>query len=84
MRLEPAIPADALAKIRAPFVETGAAATDAPVLQPLALLLDLAGEAMRSRLFVVQGEGGEEAALRPDFTIPIARVHIDGKARAGR
>lgn len=84
MRLEPAIPADALAKIRAPFAEASAAPTDAPVLQPLALLLDLAGEAMRSRLFVVQGEGGDEAALRPDFTIPIARVHIDTLAKAGR
>lgn len=84
MRLEPAIPADALAAIRAPFAEAGAAPTDAPVLQPLALLLDLAGEAMRSRLFVVQGEGGEEAALRPDFTIPIARAHIEAGASAGR
>lgn len=84
MRLESPVPADALAAIRAPFVEAGAVLTDAPVLQPLALLLDLAGEAMRSRLFVVQGEGGEEAALRPDFTIPIARVHIDGGAASGR
>ena len=84
MRLEPAIPVKALAAIRAPFLETGATLTDAPVLQPLALLLDLAGEAMRSRLFAVQGEGGEEAALRPDFTIPIARVHIDSGAKAGR
>ncbi|HYG25903.1 MAG TPA: ATP phosphoribosyltransferase regulatory subunit, partial [Caulobacteraceae bacterium] len=83
MRLEPAIPAEALAAIRAPFVEAGATPTDAPVLQPLALLLDLAGEAMRSRLFVVQGEGGEEAALRPDFTIPIARVHIEAGAASG-
>ncbi len=40
------------------------------------LLLDLAGEAMRARLFVVQGEGDAEACLRPDFTIPVARAHI--------
>ncbi|HEX6859091.1 MAG TPA: ATP phosphoribosyltransferase regulatory subunit [Caulobacteraceae bacterium] len=83
MRLEPAIPAEALDAIRAPFAEAGATPTDAPVLQPLALLLDLAGEAMRSRLFVVQGDAGEEAALRPDFTIPIARVHIDSGAESG-
>ena len=84
MRLEAAVPPPVLESIRAPFLEAGAAPADAPVLQPLALLLDLAGEAMRSRLFVVQGEGGEEAALRPDFTIPIARVHIEGGAKAGR
>jgi len=84
MRLETAVPAEALAAIRAPFEGAGAVLTDAPVLQPLALLLDLAGEAMRSRLFVVQGEGGEEAALRPDLTIAIARAHIDSGAACGR
>jgi len=84
MRPETPIPADALAAIRAPFASAGATPTDAPVLQPLALLLDLAGEALRSRLFVVQGDGGEEAALRTDFTIPITRAHIDGAAAAGR
>lgn len=84
MRPEAPIPAEALAAIRAPFLAARATPTDAPVLQPLALLLDLAGEAMRSRLFVVQGDGGEEAALRTDFTIPITRAHIDGGAASGR
>lgn len=84
MRLEPPVPAAALAAIRAPFAETGATAVEVSVLQPLALLLDLSGEAMRPRLFVVQAEGGEELALRPDFTIPVARAHIDSGAPAGR
>ena len=72
MRLEPAVPEKVLAAIRAPFLEAGATRLDAPVLQPLGLLLDLAGEALRERLLVVQGDGGEELALRPDFTIPAA------------
>ena len=83
MRLEPALPADALAAIRQPFVDMGAPFVDAPVMLPLGLLLDLAGEAMRGRLFLVQGDG-EDACLRPDFTIPIARAHIaegGGQAR---
>ena len=84
MRLEPPVPADALAAIRAPFAQAGAVAVEASVLQPLALLLELSGEAMRPRLFVVQAEGGEELALRPDFTIPVARAHIDSGAPAGR
>lgn len=84
MRLEAAVPAEVLETIRAPFLEARARPADAPVLLPLGLLLDLAGETMRSRLFVVQGEGGEEAALRPDFTIPVARAHIEGGARSGR
>jgi ATP phosphoribosyltransferase regulatory subunit len=53
-------------------------------LQPLNLLLDLAGEAMRARLFVVQSEGGTESCLRPDFTVAIARQHIDGGRPDGR
>lgn len=84
MRLEPPVPAKALAAIRAPFAKAGATAVEVSVLQPLALLLDLSGEAMRPRLFVVQAEGGEELALRPDFTIPIARAHIDSGAAQGR
>jgi ATP phosphoribosyltransferase regulatory subunit len=72
-----------MAAIRAPFAALGAALVDAPVMQPLGLLLDLAGEAMRARLFVVQGDG-EEACLRPDFTIPIARMHIASGGSEGR
>ncbi|MDP1630720.1 MAG: ATP phosphoribosyltransferase regulatory subunit [Caulobacter sp.] len=84
MRLEPPVPAAALAAVRAPFVEAGAVTLDVSVLQPLALLLELSGEAMRPRLFVVQAEGGEELALRPDFTIPVARAHIERGAAEGR
>ncbi|MDR3510658.1 MAG: ATP phosphoribosyltransferase regulatory subunit [Caulobacteraceae bacterium] len=84
MILEPTVPAEVLAAIRAPFAETEATGVDAPVIQPLGLLLDLAGEAMRARLFVVQGEGGEEVCLRPDFTIPIARAHLAEGGGAGR
>jgi ATP phosphoribosyltransferase regulatory subunit len=84
VRLERSIPTEALDAIRAPFLAAGATPTDAPVLQPLGLLLDLAGEAMRSRLFVVSGDAGEEACLRPDFTVAIARQHLAGAAGQGR
>jgi ATP phosphoribosyltransferase regulatory subunit len=81
---EPALPSGTLAAIRQPFETFGGVAVDAPVLQPLSLLLDLAGEAMRSRLFVVQSENAEEQALRPDFTIPVVQSHIASGAPAGR
>lgn len=84
MRLERSIPAEALDAIRAPLLAAGAVLTDAPVLQPLGLLLDLAGEAMRSRLFVVSGDGGAEACLRPDFTVAVAREHFANGGGAGR
>jgi ATP phosphoribosyltransferase regulatory subunit len=84
MRLEPAVPAQVLAAVRAPFLEQGAAILDAPVVQPLGQYLDIAGEAMRERLFIVQSPGGEEACLRPDFTVAAARAHIAGGAAFGR
>jgi ATP phosphoribosyltransferase regulatory subunit len=84
IRLEPAAPPAVLQAIRAPFLDQGAALIDTPVLQPLALLLDISGEAMRPRLFVVQADGFDEACLRPDLTIGVALAHIQSGARAGR
>ena len=83
MNIEPPVEADRLAAIRAPFLEFGATPIDPPVLQPLNLLLDLTGEAMRARLFVVQGEGGREACLRPDFTLAVANSHIQAGGGLG-
>lgn len=84
MRVEPPVPAETLTAIRSALAAAGATPVDAPILQPLNLLLDLAGEAMRARLFVVQAEGEAEACLRPDFTVAVARQHIEGGASAGR
>ena len=84
MRIEPAVPADVLAAIRAALATAGAQPVDAPIVQPLNLLLDLAGEAMRARLFIVQAEGGPETCLRPDFTVAVARAHIESGAASGR
>jgi ATP phosphoribosyltransferase regulatory subunit len=84
VRIEPPIPPEALAAIRAPFLALGATPIDPPVMQPLGVILDLSGEAMRERLILAQADGGAEAALRPDFTIPAARLHIDGGRPGGR
>lgn len=81
---EASIPAQALAAIRAPLANAGATRVEPPLLQPLSLLLDLAGEEMRARLFVVQAEGGAEACLRPDFTVAVASQHVDSGAPEGR
>ena len=84
MRIEPPVPADVLAAVRAPFAALGAAAIDPPLIQPLNLILDLSGEAMRERLILVQADSGSEGALRPDFTIPAARLHIESGRAGGR
>jgi ATP phosphoribosyltransferase regulatory subunit len=84
INLEPAVPPQALEAIREPFLAGQAELVDVPVMQPLGLLLDLAGEAMRARLFVVQADGIDEACLRPDFTIPVAGAHIASGKASGR
>ena len=84
LRPEQTVPTEVLAAVRAPFEAFGGAWVQAPVLQPLGGLLDLAGEAMRSRLLVVQTEGAEDAALRPDFTIPVVQAHMASGRPQGR
>ena len=84
MRIEPTVPAEVLAAVRAPFAALGATPIDPPVIQPLNLILDLSGEAMRERLILVQADSGSEGALRPDFTIPAARLHIESGRAGGR
>jgi ATP phosphoribosyltransferase regulatory subunit len=83
MNVEPPLPPEALGAIRAPFAALGAPVIDAPILLPLGAVLDLAGEVMRGRLFLVQGDG-QDAALRPDFTIAVARAHIADGRKAAR
>jgi ATP phosphoribosyltransferase regulatory subunit len=83
VRLEAPVPAAALAAIKAPFLALRAESFDAPIIQPLGQLLDLAGETLRERLFVVQGDG-PEACLRPDFTVPVLRAHIASGKPSGR
>ncbi len=84
MRLEPAVPAKVLSAVRATFEAARGNPLNNPVAEPLSLYLDLAGEALRERLFLVQGPGREEFCLRPDFTLGAALAHIAGGAPSGR
>jgi ATP phosphoribosyltransferase regulatory subunit len=43
---------------------------DMPTLLPASLVLELAGEGLRPRLFFVTAPDGSEMCLRPDLTIP--------------
>jgi ATP phosphoribosyltransferase regulatory subunit len=85
VRLEAPVPAKVREGVQAPLIESPVHLLDAPILQPLGLLLDLAGETLRERLFVVlTPDGGPEQCLRPDFTIPALRAHIASDRREGR
>ncbi|WP_084419607.1 ATP phosphoribosyltransferase regulatory subunit [Henriciella litoralis] len=54
------------------FARLGGELTDPPVIMPANQPLELSGEAVRARLCVFMGENGEECALRPDLTLPVA------------
>ncbi|MEM8754146.1 MAG: ATP phosphoribosyltransferase regulatory subunit [Pseudomonadota bacterium] len=75
---------DRLAALRARiadgFEAAGAVRVEPEALQPAELLLDLYGEDVRARAYVVQDPVEGEKMLRPDFTVPVARVHMqDGR-----
>ena len=68
-----------VARILAVLSSTGAMRVEPAALQPADVLLDLYGEDIRARAFVTRDEGAE-MMLRPDFTVPIVRLHMDGAA----
>lgn len=47
-----------------------------PILQPAEPFIELSGEDIRRRLFLVGEAGADELCLRPEFTIPAARAHL--------
>ena len=71
-----------VARILAVLGSTGAMRVEPAALQPADVLLDLYGEDIRARAFVTRDEGAE-MMLRPDFTVPIVRLHMDGGRGAG-
>jgi ATP phosphoribosyltransferase regulatory subunit len=72
-----------LARLVAVLSSTGGIRVDPAALQPADVLLDLYGEDIRARAFVATDEGAE-MMLRPDFTVPIAQLHMAGGAPPAR
>ncbi|MEL6700414.1 MAG: ATP phosphoribosyltransferase regulatory subunit [Pseudomonadota bacterium] len=58
------------------FEALGAARVEAAMLQPADTLLDLYGENIRARAYVTQDPLRGEQMLRPDFTVPVAQMHM--------
>jgi ATP phosphoribosyltransferase regulatory subunit len=73
-----------LARIDALFAGAGAQAVEPAVLQPAALMLGLYGEDIRARAFVTQDPVDGELMLRPDFTVPVVRLHLQNGAGPAR
>ena len=64
-------------EIAAVFAEAGAARVEPDTLQPADVMLDLYGEDIRARAYLVQDPVAGEQFLRPDFTVPVARLHME-------
>lgn len=72
------------ARILALFETAGAMPIEAEILQPAEVLLDLYGEDIRARAYVTADPLRGEQMLRPDFTVPVVRMHMDGGAIPAR
>ncbi len=62
----------------------GAARVETDILQPADVLLDLYGEDIRARAFTTHDPEAGEMMLRPDFTVPVVRAHMEGGAEPAR
>lgn len=72
--------ADALV---ASYERAGYAPVRPAILQPAEPFLDLSGEDIRRRMYLVSDQAGGELCLRPDLTIPVALDYLASPA-AGR
>ncbi len=72
------------ARIAAVFAAAGALPVEPAALQPASLLLDLYGEDVRARAYIVSDPIEGELILRPDFTVPVVRLHMQVGATPAR
>lgn len=72
------------ARVQGYFELRGAVPVEADILQPADALLDLYGEDMRARAYVTTDPLRGEMMLRPDFTMPVVRRHMEGGALPAR
>ena len=82
---EQAVRAEALAEAsRFWFRSQGYGPVKPPILERAAPFLDRLGEEIRSRMYIFADPGGHEVCLRPEMTIPTARLYADSiHARGG-
>jgi len=63
--------------MRALFTKAGYEPVSPAILQPADILLDCSGEALRARTYVFTDLDGTELCLRPDITVPTARLYME-------
>ena len=68
----------------AAFREAGAVEVAPDILLPAETLLDLYGEDIRARAYLTTDPIRGEVVMRPDFTVPVVQMHMDGGAEPAR
>lgn len=66
------------------FKECGALSIEPDFLQPADILLDLYGEDIRARAYLISDPLRGEKMLRPDYTVPVVQAHMKGRANSAR
>lgn len=66
------------------FQDRGALSIEPDLLQPADLLLDLYGEDIRARAYLAADALRGEQMLRPDYTVPVVQIHMEGRANPAR
>ncbi len=64
-------------ELRETFTKAGFEPVAPAILQPADILLDCSGEALRARTYVFSDLDGNELCLRPDLTVPTARLYLE-------
>ena len=75
---------DEAQRLLAHMQAAGAVRVDTDILQPADVLLDLYGEDIRARAFTTHDPEAGEMMLRPDFTVPVVRAHMENGAEPAR
>ena len=68
---------DQAERIMGVFARAGYERVAPSFIQPAEIFLDRIGEALRNRTYVFTDPDGQELCLRPDLTIPAARIYME-------
>ncbi len=71
-------------RLMAGFAANGAIPVEPAALLPADLLIDLYGEDLRARAYTTHDPNLGEQMLRPDFTVPVAQMHMESGAAQAR
>jgi len=66
-------------ELSARLISAGYVAAGPPIVEPAEPFLETSGEDLRRRLFMVEDASAQDLCLRPDLTIPLARLKLRQK-----